>query len=95
MAETIGKITNIKVGSFLAGTVNSFDIGTITVRENGTNLAWLFYIWNSRDDEPALRRILQTQRLALLREAAFRKLTVHVFHQNDSSLIDQVQVDTP
>jgi hypothetical protein len=93
MAETIGKVTNIKVGSFLTGTVNSFDIGSITVKETTTNLTWLFYIWNSRDNETALRRILQTQRLALVREAAFRKLTVHVFHQNDSSLIDSIQVD--
>ena len=95
MAETIGKITAIKVNSFLPGTVNSFDIGTVTVREAGTNASWFFYIWNSRDTDAAVKRVLHTQRLALLREAAFRKLTVRVFHQSDSSIIDGVQVDIP
>ena len=95
MPETIGKITNIKVGSFLTGTVNSFDIGTITVKQAGTNASWFFYLWNSRDNEAAVRRVLQTQRLALAREAAFRKLTVHVFHQNNSSIVDEIQVDIP
>jgi hypothetical protein len=95
MAETIGKITNVKLGSFLTGTVNSFDIGTITVKETSTGQSWLFYLWNSRDDEPAVRRVLQSQRLALAREAAFRKLTVHVFHQNDSSVVEQFVVDIP
>ena len=95
MPETIGKITNIKVRSFLTGSFNSFDIGTITVKENVTNTSWLFYIWNSRDDELPVRRVTQTQRLALAREAAFRKLTVHVFTQNESSIIDGLQVDIP
>jgi hypothetical protein len=94
MAEVIGKIVNIKVGSFLPDTVNSFDIGTITVLDNATPpVQWLFYLWNSRDAEPALRRILQSQRLALAREAAFRKLTVHINHQSDSSIVDSIQVD--
>jgi hypothetical protein len=42
-----------------------------------------------------VRRVLQSQRLALAREAAFRKLTVRVFHQNDSSIVDEIQVDIP
>jgi hypothetical protein len=92
MPETIGKITNIKLGSFLTGTVNSFDIGLITVQEaNGAT--WAFYLWNSRDNELAVRRVLQSQRLALAREAAFRKLNVHIFHQTDSSIVDEIQVD--
>lgn len=95
MPETIGRITNIKLGSFLTGTVNSFDIGTITVKEAGTGASWIFYLWNSRDDELAVRRVLQSQRLALAREAAFRKFTVRVFHQSDSSIVDEIQVDTP
>ncbi len=95
MPETIGKITNIKLRSFLAGSFNSFDIGTITVREAGTGISWLFYLWNSRDDELPVRRVTQTQRLALAREAAFRKLTVHVFTQSDSSIVDGIQVDQP
>ena len=89
MAEVVGKITNIKVGSFLPGSVNSFDIGTITVRDNATPpVSWLFYLWNSKDTDPALKRILQSQRLALAREAAFRKLTVTVTHQSDSSIFN-------
>ena len=36
MAEIVGRITNIKVGSFLPDTVNAFDIGTITVLDNAT-----------------------------------------------------------
>ena len=93
MAETIGKVTNIKLGSFLPGTPNSFDTCAITIKETGTNKSFLFRLWNLRDAEPALKRILATQRLALVREAAFRKLTVHVFHPDDSDLVDQVQVD--
>jgi len=95
MAETIGKITNIKVASFLPGTVNSFDVGAITMKEAGTGISWFFYIWNSRDDAPAVQRVLESQRLALVREAAFRKLTVHVFHDNDSSLLSEITVDIP
>jgi len=33
--------------------------------------------------------------LALVREAAFRKLTVHIFAQSDSGFIDGIQVDIP
>ena len=95
MAELIGKITNIKVASFLPDTVNSFDIGVVTIKENGTNLSWLFYLWNSRDGAPAVKRVLETQRLALAREAAARKLTVHITHQSDSSIVDSLQIDYP
>jgi len=94
MAETIGKITNVKVSSFLTGGVNSFDIGTITVKES-TGGSWLFYLWNLRDGDPAVKRVLATQRLALAREAATSKFTVHVVHQNDSSIVDSLQVDYP
>ena len=93
MPETIGKIRNIKVGSFLQETVNAFDIGTVTLRETATGADWVFYLWNSRADAPALQRVLQTQRLALAREAAFRKLVVHLWHEIDSSLVDEMQVD--
>ena len=58
--ETIGKITNVKVRSFLTGTFNSFDICIITVKETSTGISWLFYLWNSRDDELPVRRITQT-----------------------------------
>lgn len=92
MPETIGKITNIKLGSFLQGTVNAFDIGTVTLRET-TGAEWVFYLWNSRADAPALLRVLQTQRLALAREAAFRNRVVHLWHETDSSLVDEIQVD--
>ena len=95
MAETIGKITNIKVNSFLQGGVNAFDICNITVKEAGTGTSWLFHLWLSRDDAPAVNRVVETQRLALVREAAFRKLTVHIFAQSDSGFIDGIQVDTP
>jgi hypothetical protein len=95
MAETIGKITNIKVNSFLQGTVNAFDICNITVKEAGTGTSWLFHLWQSRDDDQAVHRVIETQRLALVREAAFRKLTVHIFAQSDSGFIDGIQVDTP
>ena len=33
--------------------------------------------------------------VALAREAAIRKLTVHVNAQSDSGLVDGIQVDTP
>lgn len=93
MAETIGKITSIKVNSFLQGTINAFDLCNITVREAGTGTSWLFHLWQSRDDAPAVNRVIESQRLALVREAAFRKLTVHIFAQSDSGFIDGIQVD--
>jgi hypothetical protein len=93
MAETIGKITNIKVNSFLQSGVNAFDICNVTVTEATTNISWLFHLWNARDDDTPVHRVTQTQRLALVREAAFRKLTVHVFAESDSALIDGIQVD--
>jgi hypothetical protein len=92
--ETIGKITNIKVASFLTGTINSFDVGAVTLKEAGTGVSWFFYLWNSRDNDLAVRRVLESQRLALVREAAIHKLTVHVFHDNDSSLVTEITVDT-
>ena len=95
MAETVGKITNIKVYSFLPGTFNAFDTCNVTVKETTTNVNWLFHLWNARDDDTAVHRVTQTQRLALVREAAFRKLTVHVFAESDSALVDGIQVDTP
>jgi hypothetical protein len=95
MAETIGTITNIKVNSFLPDTVNAFDLCNITVKETATGTDWLFHLWQSRDDDPPVRRVIESQRLALVREAAFRKLTVHVFAQSDSGFIDGIQVDIP
>ena len=95
MAETIGKITNIKVMSFLQGTVNAFDLANMTVKETSTGNSLLFHLWQSRDDDAPVHRVVESQRLALAREAAFRKLTVHVFAQPDSGFIDGIQVDTP
>ena len=65
------------------------------MKETSTGAEWLFYLWNSRDNEPAVKRVLHTQRLALAREAAFRKLPVRVTHEQDSSIVDQFQVDIP
>jgi hypothetical protein len=95
VAETIGKIISIKVLSFLPGTVNAFDIANITLKEAGTGTTWLFHLWQSRDDDLAVHRVVESQRLALAREAAVRKLTVHVFAQPDSGFVDGIQVDTP
>jgi hypothetical protein len=95
MPTTIGTITNIKLSSFLTGTVNSFDTCMVTLREASTGVSWLFFLWNSRDDEPAVHRVLQTQRLALARTAGFNKSTVHVFTEIDSSVVEEIQVDFP
>ena len=81
--------------SFLPGTVNAFDIANINVRETSTGQTWLFHLWQSRDDDTPVHRVVESQRLALVREAAFRKLTVHVFAQPDSGFVDGIQVDTP
>jgi len=96
MAETIGKITNIKVSSFLPSASNAFDICYVTVIEAITNVSWLFLLWNARDDDSPVHRVTQSQRLALVREAAFRNLTVHIFAERISSgLVDGLQVDMP
>ena len=57
------------------------------------SVSWLFLLWNSRDDAPAVERVRETQRLALAREAAFRNATVHLFTEVDSSIVDDIQVD--
>jgi hypothetical protein len=93
MAETIGKITNIKVNSFLQGTFNAFDICDFSLKETSTGTTWLFHLWLSRDDDQPVHRVVESQRLALLRESAFRKLTVHVFAESDSGFVDGFQVD--
>ena len=95
MAETIGTITSIKVSSFLQGAVNAFDLCNITVNETSTGVSWLFHLWQSRDDDAAVHRVVESQRLALVREAAFRHLTVHILAEPDSGFIDGIQVDTP
>jgi hypothetical protein len=93
--DTIGTILQVKAASFLPGGVNAFDIGAITVKETSTGAEWFFYVWNTRDDAPALARVINSQRLALVREAAFRKLPVRCTHQNDSSVLDAIAVDIP
>jgi hypothetical protein len=93
--EVIGTITNIKVMSFLQGTVNAFDTANISLKEAKTGTSWLFHLWQSRDDDAPVHRVVESQRLALAREAAFRKLTVHVFAEPDSAFIDGLQVDLP
>jgi hypothetical protein len=95
MAETIGRIISIKVMSFLPGTTNAFDTANISLKETSTGTTWLFHLWQSRDDDLPVHRVLESQRLALVREAAFRKLTVHVFAEPDSGFVDGIQVDTP
>jgi len=95
MAETIGTITNIKVRTFLPGATNEFDIATITLKETGTGVSWLFYLWNSNNNDLPVHRVAGSQRLALAREAALRKLTVHVFADSAASVMDGFQVDLP
>ena len=57
---------------------------------------WLFHLSVSREDDLPVHRVVGTQRLALAQEAAFRKLTVHVFSEpDDSGFIHTIWVDTP
>ena len=95
MAETIGKITNIKTYSYLPGTPNAFDTCNISLKETSTGTTWLFHLWLSRDDAQPVHRVVESQRLALVRDAAFRKLTVHVWAESDSGFVDGIQVDSP
>jgi hypothetical protein len=93
MAETVGTVTNIKVYTFLSGSTSEFDTCTVTLNETSTRTSWLFYLWNAPDTDTPVHRVTQSERLALLREAAFRKLTVHIYAESDSGLIDGFQVD--
>jgi hypothetical protein len=95
MAETIGTVTNIKVASFLTGSDGAFDVGAITLNETSTGFTWFFYIWLTHDSDPAVERVQGSQRLALVREAAFRKLPVHVFADSNSSVLTELTVDIP
>ena len=91
MAETTGTVTNIKVSSFI--TTVPFDTCTVTLSEALTGQSFLFYLWSAPDTDTPVHRITQSQRLALMREAAFRNLTVHIFADADSSIVDYFQVD--
>lgn len=93
--RTIGKITNIKLITVDPGFPNAIDAGAITLREANTNISWLFYLWVSHAQDPAVDRVLASQRLGLAREAAFRKLTVHLLHDAASDLATEVTVDIP
>lgn len=94
MAEMIGRITDIKLNTWLPGGVNEFDTCMVTLQEaNGATS--LMILWNSRPNAPTVERIRQTQRLALAREAAFRRLPVHLGHDAGSSVIDWIKVDIP
>ena len=95
MAETIGKVTNIKLATVDPGFPNPIDVGAITLHETTTGISWVFYLWVSHAQDPAVDRVLASQRLALIREAAFRKLTVHVLHDAASDLANEITVDIP
>ena len=90
---TIGTITNIGVYTFLTGSPNEFDYGKIIVNETSTNISWVFFIWEASVNDLPVHRVLQSQRMALLREAAFRGLTVHIYAESDSSVVDGFTVD--
>ena len=49
MPEKVGLIKDIKLGSWLAGSVNAFDVCIVTLQEaNGGS--WAMFLWNSRAD---------------------------------------------
>lgn len=83
------------MASYLPGATNAFDQCNLSVVEAATQKTFLFYLWLARDDDTPVHRVTQTQRLALVREAAFRKLTVHITAEPDSSIVTAVQVDMP
>lgn len=91
--ETIGKIASIKVYSYLPGTPNAFDTCNVSIKENSTGTVWLFHLWLSRDDDQPVHRVVESQRMALVREAALHKLDVHFWAESDSGFIDGIQVD--
>jgi hypothetical protein len=95
MAETIGKVTNIKLATVTPGFPNAIDVGAFTLLETATGIPWFFYLWVSHAADPAIDRVLQSQRVALLREAAFRKLTVHALHDPASDSVFEITVDIP
>lgn len=94
MAEIVGRITDIKLTTWLPGGVNEFDTCMLTLQESNGATS-LMILWNSRSNAPTVERIRQTQRLALAREAAFRRRRVHVWHDSGSSIINSIQVDIP
>jgi hypothetical protein len=92
---TTGVVSNIKVYAFLPGESNAFDTCTVTVIEDVTGISWLFYLWNAPDTDTPVHRVTQSQRLAFLREAAFRNLHIEFFYDADSSIIQGFQVNIP
>ena len=95
MAETIGTVTNIKLATITPDFPNAIDVGAIYLNETSTGITYLFYLWVSHAADPAVNRVLQSQRLALVREAAFRNLTVHIFTDDVSNTANEITVDTP
>ena len=95
MAETIGTVTNIKLATVDPDFPNAIDVGAVYLNETSSGITYLFYLWVSHAADPAVNRVLQSQRLGLVREAAFRNLTVHLFHDDVSNSVWQITVDTP
>jgi hypothetical protein len=94
MAERIGRITDVKLATFFPGSPTAVDTCMVTL-EDANAATTIFLLWVSRPSTSTYARILETQRLALVREAAFRRLTVHLFHESGSSIVDQIKVDIP
>lgn len=95
MAETIGIVTNVKLATITPGFPNAIDVGAFHLLETATGINWFFYLWISHAADPPIDRVLQSQRIALLREAAFRKLTVHAFHDPTDQSVFEITVDIP
>ena len=50
-------IKDIKLGTWLAGSVNAFDVCIVTIDEQGTG-SWAMFLWNSRADAPVASTIV-------------------------------------
>jgi hypothetical protein len=89
MAELIGKVKCIQVAE---------DAAFTSITEDSTGVRETFILWwdgITTPAEPSIRiRIVQSDWIALLRQALERNTTVSVFHQDNSAIVQNVQLGT-
>jgi len=87
MPELTGTVRCVRVGDDLAFT---------TVNEQGTTNRELFILWwsgvSTPQDPPVHVRIIQSDWIALLREALASNISVTITHETNSAIVLNVQM---
>jgi hypothetical protein len=86
MPEFIGRAEVLKADAF---------VGTVHVREDGTNTLEVFLLWVNLSNQSAFDRILQTAWIGMIRDSIGQGLRLRIFHGNASAFIETLEVRAP